>query len=60
MILPAGCKDHCVYKEVGDTLDKHYCFGMGNLTTKCLKQGKPEECKHSEVFVAPAMTGKRD
>ena len=60
MILPDDCKDHCVYKEVGATDDKHWCFGMGNLTTKCLAQGEPEECKNSEVFVAPAMTGKKD
>ena len=59
MLLPSTCKDHCVYKKVNETEDKHYCFGNGDLTTKCLKLGEAEECNpHEDVFVAPAMTGK--
>ena len=61
MLLPDDCKDHCVYKVVNDTEDKLYCFEVGDLTTKCLVQGELEVCKNiSEIFVAPAMTGKKN
>ena len=54
MLIHPDCKDHCVYKKVGDPEDKHFCFKEGNLTAKCLTEGE-KECK--SIFVAPAMTG---
>ena len=60
MLVPDGCKDHCVYKEVGVTDEKYWCFGVGDLPTKCLAQGEPEECKNSEVFVETQKTSKKN
>ena len=50
-----------MYKKVGDTEDMHYCFGVGNLVAKCLKEGEHEECpieRPVDVFVPPARTSK--
>ena len=57
MVVPSGCKDHCVYKKVVDTEDMHYCFGVGNLTAKCLEAPGHGEC--NSVVVSPTKTGKK-
>merc|ERR1712110_898239 len=41
MDIPAECKNHCAYQEIGSTDGKIYCFGTGNLTTMCLAPGCP-------------------
>ena len=56
MLLPDDCKDHCVYKVVGETEDKLYCFEVGDLTTKCLEAGEHGECSSGPI--APARTSK--
>ena len=58
MLLPDECKDHCVYKVVDDTEDKLYCFGVGNLTAKCLEAGENGQC--NSVVVSPTKTGKNN
>jgi len=52
MLLPSTCKDHCVYKKVGETGDNHYCFGVGQSPPKCILPGEleAEECS---PFVTP-------
>ena len=47
MVVPSGCMDHCVYKAVESNDDIHYCFGVGNLTAKCL-----EAPEHGERGIA--------
>ena len=39
MVLPETCNNKCAYKKHGEE-DKYYCFGNGNLTTKCLQKNE--------------------
>ena len=39
MVLPETCNNKCAYKKHGEE-GKYYCFGNGNLTTKCLQKNE--------------------
>ena len=41
LVVPATCKSHCVYQKHGEE-GKHYCFGKGDLETKCIEPGGGE------------------